>query len=142
MGAQAKRKNQASAGFFATQASLKKTNKTPNIQRKVIEYDKDDRLTKMQEAPTYFATKLVATSAGNLTSVENLRNKAQNSFDTAGRLVQRRSDTASWNFGYLPNGPGERALKQSYFSGKTRFLSENIETKYLRVIFTAFSSAL
>src|ERR1700737_4640801 len=30
--------------------------------------------------------------------------------DELGRLVQRRSDTASWNFGYLPNGPGERAL--------------------------------
>jgi hypothetical protein len=38
VGAQAKRKNQASAGFLATQASLKKTNKTPNIQRKVIYY--------------------------------------------------------------------------------------------------------
>src|SRR5260370_35920538 len=36
VGAQAKRKNQASAGFLATQASLKKTSKTPNIQRKVI----------------------------------------------------------------------------------------------------------
>jgi hypothetical protein len=50
VGAQAKRKNQASAGFLATQASLKKTNKTPNIQRKVIEYDKDDRLTKFSDA--------------------------------------------------------------------------------------------
>ena len=29
-----------------------------------------------------------------------------------------------------------------YFSGKTAFLSENIETKNLRVIVTAFSSAL
>jgi hypothetical protein len=29
-----------------------------------------------------------------------------------------------------------------YFSGKTAFLSENIETKYLRVIVNAFSSAL
>lgn len=29
-----------------------------------------------------------------------------------------------------------------YFSGKIAFLSENIETKYLRVIVNAFSSAL
>jgi hypothetical protein len=36
VGAQAKRKNQAFSGFLATQASLKKTSKTPNIQRKVI----------------------------------------------------------------------------------------------------------
>ena len=33
-------------------------------------------------------------------------------------------------------------MDHAYFSGKTHFLSENIEIKYLRVIFTAFSSAL